>query len=181
MSLAPDRVSMTLPGLRSRWIDAGAVRAVERVGDLGAELAARRPPAARRGVRRAASVSPSISSITQVVGVALASDVEQRADVRMVERRDGPRLALEAGAHLGVGRQVLGQHLDRDVAPEARVARAVHLAHAAGAERGDDLVGSEPGPGGQCHPRNLHQAREQRPRRRHPAKWLRTRGYGSSP
>ena len=36
------------------------------------------------------------------------------------------------------------QDLDRDVAPEPRVARPVHLAHPAGAERRDDLILSEP-------------------------------------
>ena len=40
------------------------------------------------------------------------------------------------------------QDLDRDLAPEPRVARAVHLAHAAGAERRDDLVGAEARAGG---------------------------------
>ena len=47
--------------------------------------------------------------------------------------------------------EVLGQHLDRDVALEARVARAVHLAHAAGAERRQDLVRAETGPGREGH------------------------------
>ena len=44
------------------------------------------------------------------------------------------RLALEAGEALGVARERRGQRLDRDVAPEPRVARAVDLAHAARAE-----------------------------------------------
>ena len=48
-----------------------------------------------------------------------------------------------SGAHLGLGRQVLGQHLDRHLAAEPRVAGPVDLAHAARAERPDDLVGSE--------------------------------------
>ena len=37
-----------------------------------------------------------------------------------------------------------GQHLDRDLAAEARIARAVDLAHAARAERREDLVRAEP-------------------------------------
>ena len=53
------------------------------------------------------------------------------------------RLALEAGAHLGVRGQVRRQHLDRHVAPEPRVVGAIDLAHAARAERGEDLVGTE--------------------------------------
>ena len=53
------------------------------------------------------------------------------------------RFALEARETLGVLRERRGQHLDRDVATELRVPRAVHLAHAAGAERRDDLVRPE--------------------------------------
>ena len=71
------------------------------------------------------------------------ADVVERADVRMVERRDRPRLALEALADCGFGGELRRQHLDRDVAIEPRVAGAIHLAHAAGAEQRDDLVGPE--------------------------------------
>ena len=35
------------------------------------------------------------------------------------------------------------EHLDRDVAPEARIARAVDLAHAARAEQADDFIGTD--------------------------------------
>jgi len=48
-------------------------------------------------------------------------DVEERADVRVVEGGDRPRLALEAGAEDLVAGKTLGQDLDRDLAPEARV------------------------------------------------------------
>src|SRR6185369_12405897 len=47
--------------------------------------------------------------------------------------------------------QVRGEHLDRDVAPEAGVLRPVDLSHAPRADRGDDLVGSEARSGGKCH------------------------------
>ena len=66
-----------------------------------------------------------------------------RADVRMIQRGQRLRFALEAREPLGIGDEQLGQDLDRDVAIELRVARAIHLAHAAGAERGEDLVGAE--------------------------------------
>ena len=68
------------------------------------------------------------------------ADVEDREDVRMVERRGGARLLLEAAQPIGIGRERGGQDLDRDLASEPRVARAVDLAHAAGAERREDLV-----------------------------------------
>jgi hypothetical protein len=76
----------------------------------------------------------------QEVGVAGAADVVQRADVRVIERGDRACLALEALAQLGRGREMGRKHLDRHVAPEARIAGAVDLAHAAGAERAEDLV-----------------------------------------
>ena len=55
------------------------------------------------------------------VASVLVADVEERADVRMVERRDRLRLALEALAELRVLGEARGQDLDRDVAVEARV------------------------------------------------------------
>ena len=48
------------------------------------------------------------------------------------------------------------QHLERHVAPEPGVARAVHLAHSARAQRGYDLVGAEARPGSQCHLRGIY-------------------------
>ena len=52
--------------------------------------------------------------------------------------------------------EVLRQHLDRDVALEARVARAVDLAHAAGAERRQDLVRAEAVAGREAHGERRH-------------------------
>jgi hypothetical protein len=84
----------------------------------------------------------------EVIGITRAADVVQHADVRMVERRDGPRLALEPRADFRAGREMLRQHLDGNVAPEPRIAGAIHLAHPAGAERRHDFVGAEAGSGG---------------------------------
>ena len=63
----------------------------------------------------------------------------------MREPGDCLRLALEAGEGARVIRDGLGEDLDRNVAPEPRVACTLHLTHAAGAERRDDLVGAEAG------------------------------------
>ena len=68
-------------------------------------------------------------------------------DVRMIQRRERLRFALEAGQAIGISRERVGQDLDRDVAIQLRVARAIHLAHAAGADRRGDLVGAEAGAG----------------------------------
>ena len=61
----------------------------------------------------------------------------------MVERRGRARLLLEARAAVRIRRHRRRQHLDRDLAPELRVPRAVDLAHPARAERREDLVGPE--------------------------------------
>ena len=70
-------------------------------------------------------------------------ELVNRQDARMGQRGDRPRLGLEPPPHLGIGGDVRRHDLDRDVAIEPRVARAIHLAHAAGADWPDDLVLSE--------------------------------------
>ena len=69
----------------------------------------------------------------------------------MVERRGGAGLLLEALASVRIGSDELGKHLDRDLAAELRVPRPVDLAHASRAQRREDLVGSETGPGRKAH------------------------------
>ncbi len=51
----------------------------------------------------------------------------------MIQRREELRLALEARQPIGIAGEEVGQDLERDVAPEPRVAGAKHLSHAAGA------------------------------------------------
>ena len=58
-----------------------------------------------------------------------------RADVGMVQRREHPRFALEARESIGMPGERRRQNLDRDIAPELRVVRTVHFAHAARAEQ----------------------------------------------
>ena len=75
--------------------------------------------------------------------VAVGRHVEHGDDVRVVEAAGRARLAAErlhALLRQGEGR---AQHLDGHVTAEARVARAVHLAHAPAADAREDLVGSE--------------------------------------
>ena len=72
-------------------------------------------------------------------------------DVGVVERRQHPRFALEARQSFGIDGYILRQCLDRDVAPEPRVARAVDHTHASRPERGDDLVGADAGAGLKRH------------------------------
>jgi len=55
--------------------------------------------------------------------------------------------ALEALAQLRVRREVRWQHFDRHCPLQARVPRFVDLSHPAGAQRRQDLVGTETGTG----------------------------------
>ncbi len=85
--------------------------ALSSVGDLDAvpqDVRQRKRPAGQPlGHRLAVEVLHD-----QVLDVILLSDVEEHADVRMVEAGDGPRLALEARPELHVSRDLRRQHLD---------------------------------------------------------------------
>ena len=77
------------------------------------------------------------------VGHAIVSDVVQRADVGVIERRNRARLPLEALAEFRSRRGLSDDDFDGDDAIETRVAGLVDLAHAAFAELGDDAIGTE--------------------------------------
>ena len=66
-------------------------------------------------------------------------------DVGMVDRRERPSLALEAGGAFGTRMLRLRQHLDRDVTAEPTIGGAIDLAHAACAEQRDDFVRTDSG------------------------------------
>ena len=72
-------------------------------------------------------------------------------DVGMIQRRERLRFAREPRQPVGVAGEGVGQDLQRDIAIELRIARAKHLAHAAGADLGGDFVGTEAGARGQSH------------------------------
>ena len=61
----------------------------------------------------------------------------------MIQRREGLRFAHQAVTSGCIARQFRGQDLDRDAAAKQAVARLVHLSHATGAERADDVIGTE--------------------------------------
>jgi len=63
----------------------------------------------------------------------------------MIQRRDRADLALEAVV------EALSRDLDGHIASHARIAGAVDLTHAAGADGGDDLVGSQASTGRKRH------------------------------
>ena len=57
-----------------------------------------------------------------------------RGDVRMIQRRERLRFALEPRQALGISGERVGQDLDRDLAAERRVRRAIDLPHPAFAD-----------------------------------------------
>ena len=64
-------------------------------------------------------------------------------DVGMIQGRERLRFPLEAGKALGILSERIGQHLDCDLAAEARIGRTIDGAHSAFADRRDDVVDAE--------------------------------------
>ncbi len=73
-------------------------------------------------------------------------DLVDLGDSRVAQGRERFRLPLEANEAVRISGEELGEDLDGDVAIEPGVARAIDLAHAAGAERSNDGVRPEAGP-----------------------------------
>ena len=78
-------------------------------------------------------------------GAVLVAVVEDGEDVRVRQRRDRARLALEARQRVGVTRGVGKEDFDGDVAAQARIAAAVDRTHPSFAEQRKDLVGTDAG------------------------------------
>ena len=83
------------------------------------------------------------------------TDVVDLADVRVVQCSHRPGLMLEATQPVGISGEHRRKNLDRHVAPEARVTRPIHLAHAGRAKLGSDLVWAESGASSQSHKMRL--------------------------
>ncbi len=111
------------------------MRRVERVGDLAAmrRLCVEEQLVAREALRERLALEQLHD---EIVGVALAPDVEQRADVRVRERGGGLGFALEALAGVGTARTRSDGRTLIATVRSSRVSRAlVDLTHAAGAQR----------------------------------------------
>jgi hypothetical protein len=78
-------------------------------------------------------------------------DGEDRDDGGMVEGGQRPRFAIEAAASIGIAREAVGQQLQGNVASEPRIAPAIYLAHASGADQGRDFMTAKSAAGSQVH------------------------------
>jgi hypothetical protein len=77
----------------------------------------------------------------------MLADVINSRNVWMVQSTCRLGLVLEAAKAVGILRNIAGQDLDGNVALQPLVSRPVHLPHPASAQRRQDLVGAETGPG----------------------------------
>ena len=129
-------------GLEVAVDDAGAMGGGHRLCDLAAERdhVIDRQCAARQSILEGLALEVLHD---QEVHAVLGADVVERADVRMAELRDRPRLAPQPLTQQRILGELPRQHLDRHLALEARVARAIDLSHAALAAQRHDLVGTQ--------------------------------------
>ena len=97
--------------------DAPLVRRLERLGDLPRDLErlVDRQRSPRQPLRQRLAVDELQD---QRLDAARLLEAVDRGDVRMIQRGQDLRLALEARQPLGVRGERLGQHLDRHVAIE---------------------------------------------------------------
>ena len=141
--LRPRLADHYVAGLEIAMNDAAAMRGVKGARDLGPVtkqvLEGKRSLHKPRGERFAFDHLQH-DVVERLAVDRLLPDVMQGADVRMIQRRDALRLPLEARAELLIVRERWRQQLDRHVTIEARVLRAIDLAHAALANRPDDFI-----------------------------------------
>jgi hypothetical protein len=147
----PSGRSVMLAGFRSRWM-MPASWALERVRDLlrdrqrfvGRDRAQRDPIGQRRAFHELQHQRAHAVRFFQTV---------DRADMRMIQRGKYLRFTFEASEAVRIGSECLGQDLERDVAIQLRIARAIHLAHAARPEQAQDFICAKP-----CTRRQSHEA-----------------------
>ncbi len=79
----------------------------------------------------------------QVIGAVLRADVIEMADVRMVQRGNGPRLALHTLLQFRRRGKMRSENFNRHHAIQAGVHRTVNFPHSACAQRRLDFIGAE--------------------------------------
>ena len=123
------RGHLDVGGLQIAMDDPALVRGVERIGDLPGHrqrLGNRQRPS-RQSIRDRLPLDQLHHQRLDAVGV---FDAVNGGDVRMIERRQDARFALEARPSIGIGGEGVRQDLHGHVALQPRVACAIDLAHA---------------------------------------------------
>ena len=82
----------------------------------------------------------------QIVDAVLMADVVQYTDVRMIQTGDGFGFTLEALLVGGIGRKPRRKNLDGHHTFQPGIPSAIHFAHAARAQRPDNLIRTKPVP-----------------------------------
>ncbi len=130
--------------------DAGVVRRFERLADLPRHR--QRFFNGKRSLGDPVGQRGSLDNLQhQRLRAAAVFETVDAADVGMTERGQHLRFALETGEPLGIVRERFWQDLQRDVTTELRIPRAIHLAHATLANRGQDFVRTYTCARSQCH------------------------------
>jgi hypothetical protein len=144
------RSELDIRGLQIAMDNAPLVRRFERFGDLlrdwqhliDGDRAARDP------LGKVFALDQLHDQRRDAVGL---FDPVDRRDVRMIQRREEFRFALKARQPVRIRRELRWEDFECDLAFQPAVGRAIHLAHAAGSERGDDLVRTQAGAEGERH------------------------------
>ena len=107
--------------------------------------------------RQSAATQPraerlSLQELGDEIGNALVdAHVVDHEDVRMIQLPRHAGLVLEPAQAVGIGGEGRRKHLHGNVPPEPGIAGAIDFSHPSGAERRQDLVGSEEGSGRDRH------------------------------
>jgi hypothetical protein len=148
VSVRPD---LDVAGLQIAMDDAFVVRGLEGLGDLSSDeqgLVHR-----QRSELQARGEIVAVDELQHEKRLAFRLlEAVDGADVGVVERRQQLRLAAEPRQAFRVLRDRRRQHLDGNLAIQAGVAGAIHRAHAAFADCGDELVRAETISRSQDHP-----------------------------
>ena len=137
---------LDVAGLEIAMNDPSLVGGLQRVGDLVGDRHRlrdrQRPPLQPLGQRRALDELED-----EGMHALRLLEAVDRPDVRVVERGQQPRFPFEARPPVGVRGEEGREDLDRDVTAEARVPRAIHLAHTTRADEVQDLIRPQPASG----------------------------------
>jgi hypothetical protein len=143
-SLAPHLVSITLPGFRSRCTTPARC-AFSRASAISMPIL-NASSAARGFFPQSLGQRFALRELhDQVVDGAFVAHIVEHADMRMLKLGDDLGFAFKTGAQFRASHQLSVQYFDRNRAFQSRVPGAVHLAHAARAERRFDFVGAKSG------------------------------------